>query len=60
MARTLYFLNARRPLGTVDRQLLDQGREFLAGELALAVGQEIDEAMQTVQQHLAMMLSTEQ
>lgn len=58
MARTLFFLNARRPLGTVDRQLLDQGRDFLAGELALAAGQEIDEAMQTVQQHLAMMLST--
>jgi len=53
VARTLFFLNARRPLGTVDRQLLDQGREFLAGELALSSGEEIQEAMQTIQAQLS-------
>lgn len=56
VARMLFFLNNRRPLGTIDRQLFEQSKEFLAGELALAADEEIDKATKTVQAHLAMML----
>ncbi|MEN6478101.1 MAG: CarD family transcriptional regulator [Anaerolineales bacterium] len=59
VARTLFMLNARRPLGTIDRQLLDQGREFLAGELALSANLQIGEAMQAIQDHLASLLGEE-
>jgi RNA polymerase-interacting CarD/CdnL/TRCF family regulator len=43
-------------LGTVDRQLFDQGKEFLAGELALASSIEMDLAMQEVESRLGEML----
>ncbi len=58
VARTLFFLNARRPLGTIDRQLFEQGKELLAGELALATGIAIVEAMQEVESSLNRMLET--
>jgi CarD family transcriptional regulator len=53
VVHTLFQLNGRRPLGTVDRQLLDQGLELLAGELALAAGLRIAETIQEVQNCLA-------
>jgi len=56
VVRKLYFLNNSRPLGTVDRQLFDQGKDLLAGELALATGSELLAAMQEVEDHLAEML----
>ncbi len=49
VVRTLFTMNNRRPLGTVDRQLLDQGLEFLASELALAGGLRMTETLQEVQ-----------
>lgn len=49
VARLLFFMNSRRPLGTVDRQLLDQGKDLLAGELALASEVAIAQAMQEVE-----------
>lgn len=57
VARTLFFMNSRRPLGTVDRQLFDQGKELLAGELALAAGVEVGEALQEVERTLGEMLA---
>lgn len=56
VTRTLYFLNNRRPLGTVDRQLFEQGKEMLAGELALALGVDLNAAMQEVEDGLARMM----
>lgn len=56
VVRVLFFMNNRRPLGTVDRQLLDQGKEMLASELALACDIEIDLATQQVEDTLAEML----
>ena len=56
VVRTLFFMNSRRALGTVDRQLFEQGKEFLAGELALASNLDISGAMDEVQDHLAKML----
>jgi CarD family transcriptional regulator len=58
VVRTLFFMNSRRPLGTIDRQLFDQGKEFLAGELALASGTEIQAALQEVEDFLASMFGT--
>lgn len=49
VTQTLYALSAKRSLGMVDRQLLDQGKELLAGELALAANVELDEAMREVE-----------
>jgi CarD family transcriptional regulator len=59
VVRKLYYLNNSRPLGTVDRQLFDQGKELLAGELALATGSELLAAMQEVEDNLAVMLHEE-
>ena len=56
VTRLLYFMSTRRPLGTVDRQLLEQGKDLLAGELALASGLEIDLAKQEVEDRLMAML----
>jgi CarD family transcriptional regulator len=56
MARMLYFMNSKRPLGTIDRQLFDQGKDFIAGELALASELEIEEAKQEVENLLTEML----
>ncbi len=57
VVRRLFFLNARRPLGSVDRQMLDQGRELLAGELALSCDTKLNEAMHEIDGVLATMLS---
>ncbi|NLT72891.1 MAG: hypothetical protein GXX94_01675 [Chloroflexi bacterium] len=56
VARQLYYMNSKRPLGTIDRQLFDQGKDFLAGELALASEIEIDQARQEVENVLMSML----
>ncbi|HHX45392.1 MAG TPA: hypothetical protein GX714_15590 [Chloroflexi bacterium] len=56
VVRQLFYLNSMRPLGTVDRQLFDQGKELLAGELALSTGVDMLTAMQEVEDHLAVML----
>lgn len=56
VARTLYVQNARRPLGTVDRQLFEQGKELLAGELAIASDVDLPEAMQEVDHILSELL----
>jgi CarD family transcriptional regulator len=57
VVRMLFFMNSRRPLGTIDRQLFDQGKEFLAGELALASGGELHAALQEVEDSLGRMFS---
>lgn len=59
VARLLYFMNSRRPLGTVDRQLLEQGKDLLAGELALATELEIEQAKQEVEDQLMAMFDQE-
>lgn len=52
----LHVMKDRRPLGTVDRQLLDQGREFLAGELGLAASIDVSDAMAEVESALDRMI----
>ena len=54
--RTLFYLNAERPVGLSDRQLLNRGKELLAGELALALDLDMEEAMQEVEDRLTEML----
>jgi len=54
--RVLYFLQAKRSLGSVDHQLLDRGMDILASELALASDQEIAGAKEEIEQLLAHML----
>lgn len=54
--RVLYFLQAKRSLGSVDHQLLDRGMGILASELALASGQEMAGAKEEIEQLLARML----
>jgi CarD family transcriptional regulator len=56
VVRVLFFLHNRRPLGTVDRQLLDQGKDLLASELAVASDCELKEAIQEIESYLARML----
>lgn len=58
VARLLYFMSSRRPLGTVDRQLLEQGKDLLAGELALASEVEIEKAKQEVENRLMSMFDS--
>jgi len=53
--RTLHFLNAQRPLGMMDRQLLDAGKQILASELALASDLDIEAAMAEIDTSLARM-----
>ena len=60
VVRMLYFMNSQRALGTVDRQLFDQGKDFLAGELALASDLDVDVAMQEVEDRLVEMLAEEE
>ena len=60
VVRKMFFMNNRRPLGTIDRQLFEQGKEFLASELALATDMEVTEAMQEVGTSLLKMLDEEQ
>jgi CarD family transcriptional regulator len=58
VVRKLFFLSAKRPLGTVDRQLFDRGKDLLASELALAADRDLDDAMQLVEEVLAGMNDT--
>jgi len=60
VVRILFFMNSQRSLGTIDRQLLDQGKELLASELALAADAEIGEAMQEIESNLGRMLAKQQ
>jgi RNA polymerase-interacting CarD/CdnL/TRCF family regulator len=53
VVRTLYYINGLRPLGTVDRGLLDLGKELLASEYALAAEIDIHSGMRTVEDSLA-------
>lgn len=55
VVRQLFFLNNRRPLGSVDRQLFDQGKELIAGELALSMDAQLNDAMHEVESVLATM-----
>lgn len=59
VVRQLFYMNNARPLGTVDRQLFDQGKELLAGELALTTGADMLSAMQEVEDNLAIMLDVD-
>jgi len=59
IARLLYYMNSKRPLGTIDRQLFDQGKDFIAGELALATELQIEQARQEVENILMEMLKTD-
>ena len=54
--RVLFYMNSRRPLGMTDRRFIDQGKDILAGELALASDQEMSEAKQELEDCLAKML----
>jgi RNA polymerase-interacting CarD/CdnL/TRCF family regulator len=49
VVRQLYLMCAQRTLGTVDRQLLDQGKDLLASELAVASDLGLDQAKQEVE-----------
>jgi len=53
----LYLMGAQRSLGTVDRQLLDQGKDLLASELAAAAGVDLLTARQEIEDCLATMVS---
>jgi len=53
VVRTLYYINGQRPLGTVDRSLLDLGKELLASEYALAAGIDLHTGMRAVEDSLA-------
>lgn len=53
VVRTLYYINRQRPLGTVDRSLLDLGKELLAGEYALAAGVELAAGLRRVEDCLS-------
>ena len=52
----LFLLSSRRRLGTTDRRFLDNGKDLLAGELALASDLEVSEAMAEIEEGLAQML----
>jgi len=58
-ARLLYFLNARRSLGIVDRRLYDRAMNMLASELALASDQPVQEAEEEIERYLERMLADE-
>jgi RNA polymerase-interacting CarD/CdnL/TRCF family regulator len=49
VVRQLYLMGAQRTLGTVDRQLLDQGKDLLASELAIASEMALDQAKQEIE-----------
>lgn len=52
VTRMLYALSTKRPLGAVDRELLEQGKALLASELALAANVEMEEALHEVEEIL--------
>jgi len=54
----LFLLRSRRSRGMTDRRMLADGKDLLAGELALTSGLELSEAMETIEESLAQMLTT--
>ncbi len=58
VVRQLAFMNSRRPLGTMDRQLLDRGKDLLVGELALATSTAVEDAREELELSLAKMTET--
>ncbi len=52
VVRVLHYINAQRPLGTVDRSLLDLGKELLASEYALAAEVDLVSGMRKVEDSL--------
>lgn len=53
--RELHAMQRERPLGMMDRELLEQGKRFLAGELALALELESEKALKEVERILSEM-----
>lgn len=51
--RELHVMQIERPLGMMDRELLDQGKRFLTGELALALGVGPEKALEKVEKSLS-------
>jgi len=49
-------MSLQRSLGTTDRRFLEQGKEMLAGELALAADIDREEAMQEIEERLLEMV----
>jgi len=58
--RRLFYLSTHRSLGTTDRRFFEQGKEILAGELALAADIERAEAMREIEERLLEMLPDEE
>lgn len=54
--RELQVMQMKRPLGIIDRELLEKGKRFLAGELALALGLESEKALKEVEKSLSKMM----
>ncbi len=52
VVRLLYYLNSQRPLGTVDRSLLDLGKDLLASEYALAADMDVEKGMRFLEEAL--------
>ncbi len=55
----LYLMSTQRSLGTVDRQLMDQGKDLLSGELAAAAELDLETARQEIEECLAAMVCEE-
>ena len=56
IVRTLYYMDHQRPLGMTEKDVLRQGKDMLASELALASDQAIAAAMEELEDLLAQML----
>ncbi len=57
--RELHIMQQERPLGMMDREILKQGKRFLAGELALALELEGERALQEVENSLSKMTESQ-
>lgn len=60
VVRELFAMSLQRSLGTTDRRFLEQGKEVLAGELALAADIDRAEAMQEIEEKLLEMVAEEE
>ncbi|MEA3407203.1 MAG: CarD family transcriptional regulator [Chloroflexota bacterium] len=58
--RELHVMQSERPLGMMDRELLEQGKRFLAGELALALGLKPEEALREVEGSLSAIMEQQE
>ena len=56
VVRMLYYMSTMRSLGMTDRRFFEQGKDFLAGELALATGQDMEAAKSEVETFLGCMI----